>query len=154
MSQMTRPPILALLIVVLAGCGAERSDRQRLHADEAFRAAHAARVDVVTTASGLQYRIVDPGTGRRPYASDRVSVRYHGTLVDGTVFDSSDARGGPSTFPVGRVIAGWIEALQLMREGAIWEVVIPPHLAYGRGGAAGIPPNATLIFRIELVQVH
>lgn len=110
---------------------------------------------IVTLASGLQYREVKAGTGKAPRASDKVTTHYKGTLIDGTVFDSSYDRGEPATFPVNGVIAGWTEALQLMKEGAVWELFIPSNLAYGTRGAGGkIGPNATLIFTVELLQVH
>lgn len=110
---------------------------------------------VVTLASGLQYREVKAGTGKSPKASDKVTTHYRGTLIDGTVFDSSYDRGEPATFPVNGVIAGWTEALQLMKEGAVWELFIPANLAYGtRGAGAKIGPNATLIFTVELLNVH
>ncbi len=110
---------------------------------------------VVTLASGLQYREVKTGSGKSPKASDKVTTHYKGTLIDGTVFDSSYDRGEPATFPVNGVIAGWTEALQLMKEGSVWELFIPANLAYGtRGAGAKIGPNATLVFTVELLNVH
>ena len=110
---------------------------------------------VVTLASGLQYREVKTGSGKSPKASDKVTTHYKGTLIDGTVFDSSYDRGEPATFPVNGVIAGWTEALQLMNEGSVWELFIPANLAYGtRGAGAKIGPNATLVFTVELLNVH
>lgn len=111
---------------------------------------------VVTTASGLQYKVIEAGTGESPAASDKVTVDYEGKLVDGTVFDSSYKRGKPVTFPVNGVIKGWQEALQLMQPGATWEVTIPGDLAYGKMGMPGSPigPNATLIFKIHLISVE
>ena len=110
---------------------------------------------VVTLASGLQYREVKTGSGKSPKASDKVTTHYKGTLIDGTVFDSSYDRGEPATFPVNGVIAGWTEALQLMKEGSVWELVIPANLAYGtRGAGVKIGPNATLVFTVELLNVH
>ncbi|MCM2309881.1 MAG: FKBP-type peptidyl-prolyl cis-trans isomerase [Steroidobacteraceae bacterium] len=118
-------------------------------AGAAYLADNARREGVTTTASGLQYRIVKPGAGRTPTANDTVTVHYRGTLVDGTEFDSSYKRGQPATFPVGGVIAGWTEALQLMQEGAQYQLVIPPSLAYGdRGPLAG----QVLIFDVELLS--
>ena len=115
-----------------------------------YLAENAKRDGVVTTASGLQYKVGAPGTGRRPTVSDTVTVHYRGTLVDGTEFDSSYKRGAPATFPVSGVIAGWTEALQLMQEGAKYQLVIPPALAYGdRGPLAG----QVLIFDVELLSV-
>lgn len=110
---------------------------------------------VVTLSSGLQYREVKAGTGRTPKATDKVTTHYKGTLLDGSVFDSSYERGEPATFPVNGVIAGWTEALQLMKEGAVWELFIPSNLAYGARGAGGkIGPHATLVFTVELISVH
>ena len=115
-----------------------------------YLAENAKRDGVVTTASGLQYKVSAPGTGRKPTVSDTVTVHYRGTLVDGTEFDSSYKRGAPATFPVSGVIAGWTEALQLMQEGAKYQLVIPPALAYGdRGPLAG----QVLIFDVELLSV-
>jgi len=109
---------------------------------------------VSSTDSGLQYRIIKSGEGPKPTVSDSVTVHYHGTLTDGTVFDSSYERGEPVTFKVDRVIAGWTEALQLMHEGDKWELYIPSTLAYGSHGAGGrIGPNETLVFEVELIKV-
>jgi FKBP-type peptidyl-prolyl cis-trans isomerase FklB len=119
-------------------------------AGTAYLAENAKREGVKTTASGLQYKVNAPGTGRTPTVNDTVTVHYRGTLVDGTEFDSSYKRGEPATFPVGGVIAGWTEALQLMKEGAKYQLVIPPALAYGdRGPLAG----QVLIFDVELLGV-
>ncbi|MEE8624951.1 MAG: FKBP-type peptidyl-prolyl cis-trans isomerase, partial [Acidiferrobacterales bacterium] len=105
--------------------------------------------------SGLQYRIVEEGSGEKPVSSDTVKVHYRGTLIDGTEFDSSYARGEPVTFQVAKIINGWQQALILMSEGAKWQVFIPPILAYGSGGAGqNIGPNATLVFEIELVSIE
>jgi FKBP-type peptidyl-prolyl cis-trans isomerase FklB len=115
----------------------------------------AKRPGVITTASGLQYEIITPGTGATPKATDQVTTNYRGTLIDGTQFDSSYDRNEPTTFPVNGVIKGWTEALQLMKEGAKWELYIPYNLAYGtRGAGKDIPPYATLIFEIELLKVN
>jgi FKBP-type peptidyl-prolyl cis-trans isomerase FklB len=109
---------------------------------------------VIKTNNGLQYKILKEGTGKKPSIHDRVKCHYHGTLIDGTVFDSSVQRGAPAIFPVNGVIQGWVEALQLMREGSKWRLFIPPFLAYGEGGAGGsIGPNATLIFDVELIEI-
>ena len=125
-----------------------------LAAGNAYRAENAKKPGVQTTATGLQYKVVKAGTGRTPAASDTVTVNYRGTLVDGTEFDSSYKRGEPATFPVAGVIPGWTEALQLMKEGAQYQLVIPPDLAYGERGAGGvIPPGATLVFDVELISV-
>ena len=121
---------------------------------EAFRVEYSQRQGVVATASGLQYRVIETGEGRSPGPADTVVVHYVGQLIDGTEFDSSKGRGTPATFSLGGIIPGWQEALQLMREGDIWEVVIPSELAYGAQGAgASIGPNETLVFEIELISV-
>jgi len=109
---------------------------------------------VTVTESGLQYRILEDGNGNKPAATDTVEVHYTGTLVDGTKFDSSRDRGQTIEFPLNGVIAGWTEGVQLMKEGARYEFVIPSDLGYGASGAGGvIPPNATLIFDVELIAV-
>jgi FKBP-type peptidyl-prolyl cis-trans isomerase FkpA len=110
--------------------------------------------DLITTASGLQYRVITQGTGPRPTAADSVRVHYRGTLTDGTVFDSSYDRGEPISFSVGGVIAGWTEGLQLMPVGSTYEFVIPSNLGYGASGNGPIPPNATLIFQVELLAIE
>ena len=121
---------------------------------EAFQVEYSQRQGVVVTASGLQYRVIETGEGRSPGPADTVVVHYVGQLIDGTEFDSSKDRGTPATFSLGGIIPGWQEALQLMREGDIWEVVIPSELAYGAQGAgASIGPNETLVFEIELISV-
>lgn len=112
------------------------------------------RVEVMTTASGLQYEVLQDGDGEQPTAQDQVEVHYTGKLIDGTVFDSSVERGVPATFGVTQVIPGWVEALQLMKAGSKWRLFIPSQLAYGPQGAGGvIGPNATLIFDVELLKV-
>jgi len=121
---------------------------------EEFLAANAKKEGVKTLPSGLQYVVLKEGTGKKPQATDEVEVHYHGTLIDGTVFDSSVDRGEPANFPVNRVIPGWVESLQLMKEGAKWRVFIPSKLAYRqRGAPPKIGPNETLIFEIELLHV-
>jgi FKBP-type peptidyl-prolyl cis-trans isomerase FklB len=123
-------------------------------AGEAFLAENRTKPGVTTLPSGLQYRVIVKGTGRRPGSTDTVVCQYRGTLVDGTEFDSSYARSQPSTFRIDGVIPGWSEALRLMPVGSKWQVVVPPQLAYGAQGAPpGIPPNATLVFDIELVGI-
>jgi len=110
---------------------------------------------VVTTDTGLQYRVLSEGKGASPKADSTVDVHYRGTLVDGTEFDSSYSRGEPATFPVGNVIPGWTEALQLMKEGDKWEIAIPAELAYADQGAPPvIPPSSALVFEVELLKVH
>ncbi len=121
---------------------------------EAFLKANAAKDGVTVTASGLQYEVVKEGTGRQPKASDTVRCHYEGTLIDGTVFDSSYRRNQPAEFGLRQVIAGWTEGVQLMKEGAVYKFYIPYNLAYGeRGAGADIPPYAALIFTVELIKV-
>ncbi|MGY6630230.1 MAG: FKBP-type peptidyl-prolyl cis-trans isomerase [Wenzhouxiangella sp.] len=128
---------------------------RNLEAGQAFLAENRSRDGVTETASGLQYRVIEEGQGRSPQATDRVTVHYRGTLIDGTEFDSSYARGEPATFPLNGVIPGWTEGVQLMSEGATFEFFIPADLAYGSQGRPGpIGPNSTLIFQVELIEVH
>ena len=122
---------------------------------EAFLAENKDKEGVQTLPSGLQYMVLQEGNGASPTRSDNVTTHYHGTLIDGTVFDSSYDRGQPATFPVSGVISGWTQALQMMKEGAKWRLFIPSNLAYGAQGAgADIGPNSTLIFDVELLKVH
>ncbi len=119
-----------------------------------FLAENARKEGVVTLPSGLQYKVLNAGTGATPKASDSVECHYEGRLIDGSVFDSSYQRGETATFGVTQVIAGWVEALQLMKEGDKWQLYIPYNLAYGeRGAGAQIPPYATLVFDVELIKV-
>ncbi len=111
------------------------------------------RDGVEFTASGLQYEVIEEGTGASPSATDTVEVNYEGTFLDGTVFDSSYARGESISFGLNRVIAGWTEGLQLMKEGATYKFYIPYNLAYGEGGMGPIPAYSTLIFKVELIKV-
>jgi FKBP-type peptidyl-prolyl cis-trans isomerase len=120
---------------------------------EAYLAANAARSGVITTASGLQYEVVKQGNGAKPGPDDSVRVHYEGTLIDGTVFDSSYTRNQPAEFALSYVIPGWTEGVQLMNEGSTYRFVIPYDLAYGPNGSGPIPPNATLIFTVELISV-
>jgi FKBP-type peptidyl-prolyl cis-trans isomerase FklB len=121
---------------------------------EAFLAENKKKGGVITMPSGLQYKILTDGKGKSPKATDTVTVNYKGTLIDGVEFDSSYKRGQPATFTVNGVIPGWIEALQLMKEGSKWQLFIPSNLAYGERGAGGtIGPNAVLIFEVELLSI-
>jgi FKBP-type peptidyl-prolyl cis-trans isomerase FklB len=130
------------------------SDKNKQEGD-AFLAANKGKDGVTTLPSGLQYKILKEGDGKKPTASDTVVCNYRGTLIDGTEFDSSAKHGGPATFPVSGVIKGWTEALQLMPVGSKWQLFIPSDLAYGERGAGGeIGPGATLIFEVELVSIQ
>ena len=122
-------------------------------AGEAFLAENGARSDVTTQPSGLQYEVLSSGSGKKPVPGNVVRVHYEGTLIDGTVFDSSYQRGDPAEFSLMDVIPGWIEGLQLMNEGSKYRFVIPANLAYGQNGSGPIPPNSTLIFLVELISV-
>jgi FKBP-type peptidyl-prolyl cis-trans isomerase FklB len=122
---------------------------------EAFFAANKTKEGIVTLPSGLQYKILTAGNGPKPTASDSVVCNYRGTLINGKEFDSSYKRGQPATFPVGRVIKGWTEALQLMPVGSKWQLFVPGDLAYGdRGAGPDIGPGATLIFEVELISIQ
>ena len=121
---------------------------------ENYLAENAKKEGVVTLPSGLQYKVLKEGNGKKPKATDQVKCHYEGMLVDGTLFDSSIQRGEPATFPLNQVIAGWTEGLQLMQEGAKYRFFIPYHLGYGeRGAGASIPPFSALIFDVELIEV-
>ena len=135
---------------------AERAVQGKAHkeAGEKYLAENAKKDGVITLPSGLQYQVLKEGNGKKPSAKDTVKCHYEGFLIDGTVFDSSVQRGEPATFPLQQVIAGWTEGLQLMQEGAKYRFFIPYRLAYGEGGAGQmIPPFATLIFDVELIEV-
>lgn len=157
------PLVLVLATLSLGGCDNELLGRiDKLEADasanadagRAFLADNAKREGVVTTDSGLQYRIIREGSGARPQLTDRVRAHYRGALIDGTPFDSSYDRGEPAVFPVNRLIPGWTEALQLMPAGSHWELFIPAELAYGkRSPSPKIPSNSALVFELELLQV-
>jgi len=122
--------------------------------NQKFLADNAKKEGVTVTPSGLQYRVIKPGTGKSPTVSDVVNVTYKGWLIDGTVFDQTQP-GQQATFPAGALIPGWVEALQLMKEGDEWEIVIPSALGYGESGAGGvIPPNQTLVFDMALISVQ
>jgi FKBP-type peptidyl-prolyl cis-trans isomerase FklB len=134
-----------------AGASGEANKKE----GEAFLQANQSKEGVKALPSGLQYQVLESGSGKTPTLSSNVTTHYHGTLLDGTVFDSSYERGEPASFPVNGVIAGWTEALQLMKEGDKWRLFIPGNLAYGSRGAGGdIGPNATLIFDVELLSVN
>lgn len=121
---------------------------------KAFLEENKNKPNIITLASGLQYEVINEGKGKSPKATDRVRCHYEGTLIDGTMFDSSIQRGEPAVFGVNQVIPGWVEALQLMSEGAKWRLYIPSELGYGAHGAGEmIPPHSTLIFDVELIEV-
>jgi len=131
-----------------------KQGQQNLEDGNAFLEKNKAREGVHTTESGLQYEILTEGSGPKPEDGDQVRVHYHGTLVDGTVFDSSVDRGEPAVFGVGQVIPGWTEALKMMPVGSKWKIYVPSELGYGEQGAGGdIGPNATLIFEVELLEI-
>lgn len=143
---------------------AEQEKKQRAAAAERFKeqkengekylADNSGKEGVITLPSGLQYKVLKEGNGRRPKATDQVKCHYEGMLIDGTLFDSSIQRGEPATFPLNGVIAGWTEGLQLMQEGAKYRFFIPYHLGYGeRGAGQSIPPFAALVFDVELIEV-
>ena len=143
--------------VVMRLMNKSQSDKVKpqIAAGEAFLAKNKANPKVKTTASGLQYEIITPGTGPRPLATDTVTVNYKGTLIDGKEFDNSYARGEPATFPLNHVIPGWTEGVQLMPQGSKYKFYIPYQLGYGLNGAGGaIPGGAVLIFEVELISIN
>ncbi len=145
--------ILTLALGLLAGCGGKKDEV--INPGTAFLTANARKAGVITTASGLQYKVIKSGTGESPKLTDTVTVHYQGTLIDGTVFDSSIQRGKPISIPVNRVIPGWTEALQLMKVGDKWQLFIPANLAYGdRSPSPAIPANSVLIFEVELLAIE
>ena len=133
---------------------AEEAYAQNKASGEAFLANNAKREGVTVLPSGLQYEVIAAGSGKKPSATDRVQCHYEGSLIDGTIFDSSIKRGEPAVFGVNQVIKGWVEALQLMQEGAKWRLYIPYNMAYGEHGAGEmIPPYSALVFDVELIKV-
>lgn len=131
----------------------KKVSEENLAKGKAFLEENKAKEGVVTTESGLQYRVITEGKGAKPKATDTVTVHYTGKLIDGTEFDSSAKHGQPATFPLDGVIPGWTEALQLMPQGSKWEIFIPSDLAYGAGGQGPIPPASTLVFEVELLEI-
>lgn len=132
----------------------DKLSQENLEAGQAFLAANKEKEGIVTLPSGLQYEIIKEGNGPKPNATQTVTCHYHGTLIDGRIFDSSVQRGQPASFPLNRVISGWTEALQLMTVGSKWRLFLPPGLAYGnRQVSAEIGPNSTLIFEVELLGI-
>ncbi len=152
--RISQPEMQAAVVAYQQKRFQELSDKNE-KAGKTYLAANKKEPGVVELPSGLQYRIVEEGSGKKPVSNDTVKVHYRGTLIDGTEFDSSYARGEPATFQIASIINGWQQALVLMSEGAKWQVFIPPTLAYGSGGAGqNIGPNATLVFEIELVSIE
>lgn len=151
--------VIAILIAFITGfimfsMANANTPAENKAAGEKFLADNAKTTGVITTASGLQYTVVTEGSGAQPKASDSVTVHYKGTTIDGKEFDSSYGR-APATFPLNRVIPGWTEGVQLMKEGAKYRFFIPSNLAYGeRGAGSDIGPNAALIFDVELIKVN
>ena len=132
----------------------EKMNAENMAKEKAFFMENKEKANVVTLASGLQYEVITEGNGKKPGPTDRVRCHYEGTLLDGTIFDSSIKRGTPAVFGVNQVIKGWVEALQLMSEGAKWRLYIPSALAYGAQGAGDmIPPYSALIFEVELISI-
>ncbi|MCK3685745.1 FKBP-type peptidyl-prolyl cis-trans isomerase [Maribellus sp. YY47] len=132
----------------------EGDSNKNLEEGQAFLAKNATKAGVIVLPSGLQYEVINEGEGDIPTAADQVKCHYHGTLIDGTVFDSSVQRNQPAVFPVNGVIQGWVEALQLMSVGSKWKLYIPSELAYGTRGAGGaIGPNSALVFEVELLEI-
>jgi FKBP-type peptidyl-prolyl cis-trans isomerase FklB len=132
----------------------EEQAGKAIEAGKKFLEENGKKEGVITLESGLQYEVMNEGEGESPKATDSVKCHYHGTLIDGTVFDSSVKRGEPATFPVNGVIAGWVEALQLMKAGSKWKLYVPSDLAYGAQGAGNlIGPHTTLIFEVELLEI-
>jgi FKBP-type peptidyl-prolyl cis-trans isomerase len=158
--------LLSLILTTLVGCTGEHGPAKKIELKKdismssnkeaaiAFLANNANEPGVIQTESGLQYKVIETGSGKTPTMSDTVDAHYAGRLIDGAEFDSSYSRGAPLTIPVGGVIKGWTEALLMMKEGDKWVLFIPPELGYGESGAGGvIPGNAALVFDIELVNV-
>lgn len=134
---------------------AEKINGQNAAVGKAFLEKNKKEEGVIELPSGLQYKVLKEGNGKKPKATDKVRCHYEGMLLDGTVFDSSIKRGEPAVFGVNQVIQGWVEALQLMQEGSKWRLFIPSEMAYGaRGAGNSIPPHATLIFDVELISVE
>ena len=132
----------------------EKMNAENIEKGKAFLEENAKKEGIVTLPSGLQYEAITEGNGKKPSATDRVKCHYEGTLIDGTLFDSSIKRGQPAVFGVNQVIKGWVEALQLMSEGSKWRLFIPSELGYGAQQAGEmIPPHSTLIFEVELIEV-
>jgi FKBP-type peptidyl-prolyl cis-trans isomerase FklB len=156
---MTNDEVKAVLMAAQKELQAKQQERMKTQGEQnkrdgdAFLAKNKKKKGVTVLPSGLQYKVITEGKGATPKATDTVTVNYQGTLIDGAEFDSSYKRGEPATFPVNGVIKGWTEALQLMKEGAKWQLVIPANLAYGERGGGPIGPNSVLIFEVELISI-
>lgn len=156
---MTNEEVRTVLMAAKQELQAKQQERMKTLGEknkregEAFLAMNKKKKGVKVLPSGLQYKVITEGKGEAPKATDTVTVNYKGTLIDGTEFDSSYKRGEPATFPVNGVIKGWTEALQLMKEGSKWQLVIPAELAYGERGGGPIGPNSVLIFEVELLSI-
>lgn len=162
---MSRTAVVMLFLFSLLACSPEQGNEtsnsndkvsnmnNAVNAGVEFLQANAKKDGVVVTASGLQYKVLQSGNGATPGLTDTVVTHYHGTFIDGKVFDSSVDRGEPLEFPVNGVISGWTEALQLMKEGDKWQLFIPSELAYGKRGVGPIPPDTALVFEVELIDV-
>jgi FKBP-type peptidyl-prolyl cis-trans isomerase len=149
-------PILTIFlgITMFSLANAKSADENKIEGEK-FLAENAKKPDIIVTKSGLQYTVLQQGEGAKPTATDKVTVHYEGTTIDGNVFDSSYKRGEPASFPLNRVIAGWTEGVQLMQEGSKFRFFIPSSLAYGaRGAGRDIGPNSALIFDVELIKIQ
>jgi FKBP-type peptidyl-prolyl cis-trans isomerase len=145
--------VFAAIVELQAGLRQKAAETNK-KAGEAFREENKKKDGVVTLPSGLQYKILKAGDGKKPAEGDTVICQYRGTLPDGTEFDSTYTRGQPATLPVKGLVKGWSEALQLMPVGSKWQIVVPPELGYGPQGAGKIGPNSTLVFEIELISIQ
>ncbi|WP_020533808.1 FKBP-type peptidyl-prolyl cis-trans isomerase [Flexithrix dorotheae] len=154
-NQQMPPQEASQFVQTLMEGAQKKKFEKNIEEGKKFLEENAKRDGVVTLPSGLQYEVLVEGNGAKPTANDKVTTHYHGTLIDGTVFDSSVERGQPATFGVGQVIKGWTEALLLMPEGSKWKLFLPYDLAYGERGAGGaIGPYATLVFEVELIKIE
>ncbi|MBI1405049.1 MAG: FKBP-type peptidyl-prolyl cis-trans isomerase [Caulobacter sp.] len=147
--------LAAVAALSLAACDGGKAARKNLMEGTEFLAENAKAEGVRTLPDGLQYRIIESGptTGLKPRRGDEIKVHYEGKLLNGEVFDSSFERGAPTTMELNNLVKGWMEAVPMMRPGDTWVLYVPPDLGYGKDGSGGIPPNAVLVFRIELIDV-
>jgi FKBP-type peptidyl-prolyl cis-trans isomerase FklB len=153
-SSLMKPAQAQIVIQRYMQANAQKKGQANLEKGKKFMEDNGKKEGVITLPSGLQYQIVKAGNGAKPSSTDKVTVHYHGTLIDGKIFDSSVQRGQPAQFPVNQVILGWTEALQLMTVGSKWKLWIPANLAYGERSPGGvIGPNETLVFDVELISI-